>query len=120
MTRSTYGRLHSVQHRQACNIWRSRFDEPPLEEPCFTVAQLDRTVQDVSDVRRLLNAVLDECMPARCAEILVARTDGLTLDEIGHTLGITRERVRQLERVAIAKARQALRAHGIRCTADAI
>lgn len=119
MTR-TYGRLQSVEHRQAYLIWCTRFDEPAQEEPALTLAQLDRTTPDTADARRLLNTVLDDMRPERYAEILVARAEGMTLDEVGCALGITRERVRQLEKRAVQKARQALANFGVRCTADVI
>ena len=39
--------------------------------------------------------------------------DGCTLEEIGQELGVTRERVRQIEKAALAKLRAGLEAKGI-------
>lgn len=42
----------------------------------------------------------------------IAIGDDATLDVVAQTLGITRERVRQIEREALAKLRKRLRARG--------
>lgn len=43
-----------------------------------------------------------------------------TLEETGRFLGITRERVRQIEQRALAKLRKRLLAEGITCLSDMI
>lgn len=40
---------------------------------------------------------LDELLSERTKQILIARTEGQTLDIVGNQLGVTRERVRQIE-----------------------
>jgi hypothetical protein len=39
--------------------------------------------------------------------------DGCTLEEVGQELGLTRERIRQIEKAALAKVRAGLEAKGI-------
>ena len=39
--------------------------------------------------------------------------DGCTLEEVGEELGLTRERIRQIEKAALAKLRAALEERGI-------
>jgi len=41
--------------------------------------------------------------------ILIKRADGLTLEEVGELFGLTRERIRQLEEIALPKFAAALR-----------
>lgn len=43
-----------------------------------------------------------------CQLLVNAHPDGLTLDEVGRALGLTRERVRQIEAAALAKLRRRL------------
>ena len=52
-----------------------------------------------------LDVPLDE-WPESCT-LDVADRDGATLEEVGDAIGVTRERVRQIERVAIAKLQRA-------------
>ena len=42
------------------------------------------------------------------------RTDGVTLEEVGKALGVTRERARQLEIRALMKCRKWCQRHGYR------
>ena len=48
-----------------------------------------------------------ELLPATCALDLVAERGAMTLDEVSTILGVTRERVRQLEMRAIRKLKHA-------------
>lgn len=47
-----------------------------------------------------------QCLTPREKEILVRRSNGQTLNQVGDVLGITRERVRQIERTALQKVRR--------------
>lgn len=42
------------------------------------------------------------------------RRDGVTLEEVGKALGVTRERARQIELAALRKARRWCERHGYR------
>lgn len=49
----------------------------------------------------------------RAQYVVAAHPDGLTLDEIGELLGLTRERVRQIEEQALASLRRRLELAGV-------
>jgi hypothetical protein len=85
--------------------------------PCPYVACRHHLAIEVTDVGRLKlvwpGRELED-MPATCALDLVDEADdGATLDEIGAALNVTRERVRQIERKALAKFRARMRALGV-------
>ena len=70
-----------------------RFDEPVIST-------------ELAQALECAMAVLDE----REIDILWRRyRDRLTLEETGHAFGVTRERIRQIERDALRKLRQANR-----------
>ena len=71
----------------------------------------DQTVLDIDDRKKL--AELLENIHEREAKILKLRyglsgEDPLTLKEIGLRIGLTRERVRQLEHLALKKLKEAM------------
>lgn len=77
------------------------------------------TEVDMQLVYRLGRKVLDK----RSQQILTKRyglkgNHSITLDAIGQELGLTRERVRQLEKLALVKLKEALENHGITGTDD--
>jgi len=74
----------------------------------------DQIVRDEDELRQLQE--LMEGMDARASKILKLRyglegDDPLTLKEIGERVGLTRERVRQIEHEALAKLRDAMLVH---------
>lgn len=44
-----------------------------------------------------------------CQALVAANPDGMTLEQVGEVLGLTRERVRQIEHAAIAKIKRTRR-----------
>jgi hypothetical protein len=58
-----------------------------------------------------------ECVPFAedpiAMELVARNPDGLTLDQVGTYLGLTRERVRQVQEIALAKIEAALTADGL-------
>ncbi len=117
MRAPVYGEL---QIHKASNLirglWYSRHDEPnPVE--CYSLC--DCEWQDPAEHERLLDrqavvATLLSKLDKRRRDILVMRyVDEMTLDEIGQVYGVTRERIRQIERDAIRRikywARDAVR-----------
>ncbi|HEX4056031.1 MAG TPA: sigma-70 family RNA polymerase sigma factor [Tepidisphaeraceae bacterium] len=74
----------------------------------------DQIVRDEDELRQL--GELMEGMDSRAAKILKLRygldgDDPLTLKEIGHRVGLTRERVRQIEHEALLMLRDAMLVH---------
>lgn len=63
----------------------------------------DGDLAELREAYATLSPLLDE----RQAEVLQARMEGYTLNEIGQRLGITRERVRQVQYAAIHKLQEA-------------
>lgn len=80
--------------------------------------------QDIAvDVKRMLELI--KRLPARLREILEARMDGKILEEIAEEMGLTRERVRQLEskasdrlRVLIVRDRSRKKTHAPKLDAE--
>jgi RNA polymerase primary sigma factor len=74
---------------------------------------LERAMEE--ETRRTVKAVLDE-LPSR-QRIILSMRHGIdyphecTLDEIGDALGLSRERIRQVEKLAVASVRDWMRKH---------
>ena len=87
----------------------TEFGDSVSDEKAQTPFELFRDKDLLSDMDGLLN-VLDQR-----EKTLISRRFGLdgerpkTLDEVGKDLGVTRERIRQLQNIALAKLRRALR-----------
>jgi RNA polymerase sigma factor (sigma-70 family) len=82
-------------------------DEPPDHrepEPWQYEEQPERRRQAVLDATEKLRE--------RWRLVVKARMDGRTLDEIGAQLGVTRERVRQIEEAAVVSLRRTLNPSG--------
>ena len=56
-------------------------------------------------------------MATKSNKVLSTQDYEMTLDEVGEAMGISRERVRQLQRSALAKVRSAMIARGLGPTA---
>ena len=102
------------------------FDVPAaLPGSSRTLAEVvtDEGAPDPADraARHTLRAQLDECLaglPERERNVLRMRfglTDGVvhTLEEVGHTIGVTRERVRQIELRALQRLKSPARKAGL-------
>ncbi|MBX6424163.1 sigma-70 family RNA polymerase sigma factor [Thermosulfurimonas sp. F29] len=64
--------------------------------------------------RRIVALALRE-LPPRWREVILLRLEGCTLAEIGRKMGISRERVRQIEKRAVQRIRAKLRRTAVRC-----
>lgn len=97
-------------------LWYSRHEEP---NPVEFYQLCDREWQDPADHERrldqqaLVGTLMGKLDDRRRDVLLMHYVEELTLDEIGQVYGITRERVRQIERDAIRRikywARDAVR-----------
>lgn len=109
MSEYPYGAL---QINKASNsirtIWYSRDEEP---EPVERYQLCDREWQDPDEHERLLDrqalvGTLMGKLDDRRRDILIMHyVEELTLDEIGHIYGVTKERIRQIERDAIRRVK---------------
>lgn len=83
-------------------------DDTPLQDQVLE----DRVELEIS-LSRLMGAIA--ALSAREQQIILARRlseDGATLNQVGHDLGISKERVRQIESAAIEKLKGYLTADG--------
>lgn len=72
-----------------------------------------------SALHKALHEAMKEVLTEREQKIIRLRIlDGLTLEKVGAQIGVTRERVRQLQGKALAKLRYRLRAKGINNTIE--
>lgn len=87
-------------------LWYSKDEEP---EPVEAYQLCDREWQDPAEIdraldRRLIVCALMDMLDDRRRDVLIMHyVDEMTLEEIGQIYGITRERVRQIERDAIRR-----------------
>jgi RNA polymerase sigma factor (sigma-70 family) len=112
LTRAPYGSRWAKTAPQAYQIWLTRDDEP-AEPPAFGMRSL-LVLDDDDDKARVRAAELwtwaHECLPPRKLKVLQMRyVYDMTLEEIGATLGVGRERARQLEAQALRALRRKFR-----------
>jgi RNA polymerase sigma factor (sigma-70 family) len=78
-----------------------------------TVESQEREIDDADEFQDKLASIryVMKDMPEKWCNVLLRRCEGLTLSEIGNELGITKERVRQLESRAIEEVKYRLALH---------
>jgi RNA polymerase sigma factor (sigma-70 family) len=88
------------------------------EFPMSATPTVDSHEKEIDDTEELEERVASiryamKEMPEKWRYVLIRRSDGLTLSQIGIELGITKERVRQLEARAIAEVQYRLEVQNI-------
>lgn len=99
-----WGELQStVCSHEVGRIWRSRDVEPEDEEPVYMrcVYETSPVDEDLQDFARHTWALLESLPPSRARVLTLRYLHGMTLREIGELLGVTRERVREIESHAL-------------------
>lgn len=93
-----YGSLIGASHA-ARHLWYSRNDEPePLAGPDeFGPLWTDNSRLDQRIAGQQLLAMIQDTLSDRDRLVLEMRLQDMTLADIAETLGVTRERVRQIE-----------------------
>ncbi len=77
---------------------------PAAPEPAPAAEQRAKPTEMPSDpTERLYQVAKERGLTKREANVMLLRAEGRTLDEIGNALGVTRERIRQVEEKALGK-----------------
>jgi RNA polymerase sigma factor (sigma-70 family) len=106
--RRAWGLVHVPVHANAPEADVSRLPGIPLDAPGAEPADLEPTPEDAyaaAELRDRLRRLVDD-LDERSAHVMIRRLDFATLDVIGAELGLTRERVRQIERDAVGQMRR--------------
>lgn len=95
-------------HPKVGDLWRSRHQEPDREEfdslPNWMTAD-PISHEDLADVQRLIQGAIESLTKREALVIRMRFWGELTFAECAENLGVTRERVRQIELKAIRKLR---------------
>jgi len=95
-------------HPQVGALWRSRHEEPESEEfDCLPEWMITDPMpqEDLADVKRIIAEFIDALTKREVMVIRMRFWDELTFAECAEKLGVTRERVRQIELKAMRKLR---------------
>lgn len=107
-----YGKLGVANlNREVYQIWLTRNDELPDLEPSQTPWQADNDELQQLMLRDLAQKLLDSLRlnESECAVLMHRILDDWTLREVAQELGVTAERVRQIENVILRKLRRSFR-----------
>lgn len=107
MREAKYGELQSKKiHPEAYKIWLTRNDElPDFELDCISPLEIQASEPLERVFQMEIMQMVYDVLPTRMSRVLAMRACGATLEDIAVDLGITRERVRQMEMGAIRKVR---------------
>lgn len=103
--RAPYGSLVDVD-RVVKNIWNTSKLEPQLlsGEPVPDLPDESDPTRD-RDAKALLAKLLERCTKREVAVLTMRYIHEMTLEEVGRSLHVTNERVRQIEKKAMIRAR---------------
>lgn len=115
MRKPFFGELQAKQNPEAYIIWNTRDVEPEFCEPYQWNHELvtDDDHSDLIQIAKLLWEMLST-LPPREKDVLKRRCNGETLEEIANALGVTRERIRQIEARALRKMKHPERLGALR------
>lgn len=91
-------------HPHVKTLWYQRDLEPellsdePIPEPSDELDPLRER-----DAKVLVSTLLERCTPQEARVLTMRYMEDMTLQEIGQVLGVTRERIRQVERKALLR-----------------
>jgi RNA polymerase sigma factor (sigma-70 family) len=115
--RQPYGSMWSVNHPEAYRIWLKR-DVELEPTPEFGMVSLssvddddDKAAIHAAEIARLVAALVT---PRQMLVLRYIYWQGLTLEETGQIMGVSRERVRQIEQAAIRKIKTMAFRWGVR------
>ncbi len=95
-------------HPKVGDLWRSRHEEPKVEEfdslPGWMITD-PMPQEDLADLKRIIGEFIDALTKREAMVIRMRFWDELTFAECAEKLGVTRERVRQIELKAMRKLR---------------
>lgn len=93
-------------HREVKKLWFQRDIEPELlsGEPIPSTPDESDPLRE-RDAKALLARLLEPCTHREIAVLSMRYMHEMTLEEVGATLGVTRERVRQIEYKAMRRIR---------------
>jgi RNA polymerase sigma factor (sigma-70 family) len=93
-------------HPQVKQLWFKRDIEPELlsGEPIPDLPDESDPLRE-RDAKVLVNILLERCKPQEVRVLTMRYMEEMTLEEVGQVLGVTRERIRQIENKAIRRIR---------------
>ncbi len=115
-TKQNFGNIRPALQRQAkkakavTSLDASAGGDRSVHEFIPDPRQIEREIEDREEHRLLYDAI--DRLSKRERTIIVERIDGKTLSQIGHLIGLTKERVRQIEKTAYDQIRRLI---GIPC-----
>lgn len=107
-----YGRIQTSKNPEAAAIWRSRNEEPELCEPAWLSDHYvtDQSRESEIELGASVFQLIEQICSTRERKVIALRfVFGMTLEETGDSFGVTRERIRQIERSALRKVRGSAR-----------
>jgi hypothetical protein len=99
----TYGRLNVLANPAAAGIWRTRHLEPDACEPFWLASDYIAEDNSAERVERqwLWDLVRQNVNPKEWAVLSMRYRRDMTYQEVGHALGLTGARIRQIEMKAL-------------------
>ena len=110
------GIFHKVYNVSLSTAWNDFYEAIPLPEDLELMEELEKNSSKVikndteGAIKNILSTLSDKENKVLTLRFGIGKEKGLTLEEVGQELGVTRERIRQIESKALRKLRNPLRA----------